>query len=91
MISTAIEGSDRSRLARAASDAYRAWRMECAAASDAYRCWADAFEADSHVAWHSYEAALVREQRASSLYADLAQQVEDLASGDFEPGADLAA
>jgi hypothetical protein len=71
--------------------AYRDWRDECSAVSDAYRCWADAGEPGSKQAWQRYEAALEREQRASLLYADLAQQVGDLASPDFEPTTGLAA
>src|SRR3982074_1045182 len=88
MIPGGTSGRHRRRLVRAAVDAYHDWRDECSAASDAYRRWADAGEAGSKLAWQVYEAALEREQRASSLYADLAQQVADLPPCDFELGTD---
>jgi hypothetical protein len=72
-------------------DAYLDWRDQCAAVSDAYRCWADAGEADAAPAWRAYEAALDREERASALYADLVRDVDDLAVGNGERGAELAA
>jgi hypothetical protein len=56
-------------------DAYRDWQDECSAVSGAYCSWADASEADAATAWQAYEAALDREDRASSIYSELIQQV----------------
>jgi hypothetical protein len=80
MISSGLHDTHRRTLIRATMDAYRDWCQECSAASAAYRCWAHAAEPEWQEAWQVYDAALDREQRASSLYADLVAQVAELDS-----------
>jgi hypothetical protein len=85
MTSNAIlETPRRRRLVTAAMDAYLDWRDECAGVSDAYRLWADADEADVASAWWAYEAALDREERASSVYDEAVQRIGDLAAPESE-------
>jgi hypothetical protein len=85
MISNEIlETPRRRRMVNAAMDAYLDWRDECAGVSDAYRLWADADEADVAPAWWAYEAALDREERASSLYDEAVQRIGDLAAPEPE-------
>ena len=59
------------RLVDAATDAYVAWREECAEVWDAYERWAHAPEIDAAGAFVAYRAALDREQSASRASADL--------------------
>ena len=86
MISRGLHGAHGRTVAQAAMDAYRDWCQQCSEVSAAYRCWADADESEWQRAWKVYEVALDREQRASSLYADLVEQVADLDGRRFQRG-----
>jgi hypothetical protein len=61
----------RQRLVDEVMDAYLGWREECLAVDDAYRRWAMASAADAALAFAAYRSALVREEQASHVYADL--------------------
>jgi hypothetical protein len=56
-------------------EAYVDWREESAAVWDAYERWDWASAADARLAFAAYCAAVDREERASSVYADLARRL----------------
>jgi hypothetical protein len=58
-----------------ALDAYMAWREECAAVRAAYLTWTRGGAPEAAPAFDAYAAALDREERAATLYADLARRV----------------
>ena len=62
-------------------DAYVDWREESGAVWDAYERWESAPAADARLAFAAYWAAVDREERASSVYADLAMRL----IGDMPP------
>jgi hypothetical protein len=75
---TNIDGRERKRLARTATDAYVAWRNECAAVTEAYRCWADAGDNEEATLWEAYESALEREEHTSMAYIELTNRMAEL-------------
>jgi hypothetical protein len=71
-------GRERKRLARSATDAYVAWRNECAAVTEAYRCWADAANDEEATLWEAYENALEREEHISMAYVEVTDEIAEL-------------
>jgi hypothetical protein len=59
------------QLVDAATDAYVAWREECAGVWEAYERWTHADDIDVAGAFAAYRAALDREESASHAYAEL--------------------
>lgn len=59
--------------------AYNQWRGECAVVGNAYRRWLGASVAEKPVAFHEYNAALDREERAARCYARLMDRAGHLA------------
>ncbi|HTE63569.1 MAG TPA: hypothetical protein VK631_24650 [Solirubrobacteraceae bacterium] len=55
-------------------DAYVEWREECAEVEVAYLRWSIASPTDALLAFAAYVAALDREDRASSSYAEVIQR-----------------
>lgn len=70
--------SHRRQMVDDAMDAYVAWREECGRVWDAYRRCLSTVRADAALAFPAYVAALDREERASEVYADLINQLDDL-------------
>src|ERR1700676_5712999 len=77
----------RRRLVYAAMEAYVGWCDEGKAVRDAYRRWTSAGETDAALAFHTYAAALDREEHASEVYARLIQRVGLFLSPEDRPGA----
>jgi hypothetical protein len=70
-------------------DAYVEWREECAEVEYAYGRWSTAPPADAALAFAAYVAALDREDRASTSYAEVSRRAAGLSEG--VPPAQLAA
>lgn len=82
--------SSRQRLVQSTLNAYLDWRRQCGSVTIAYQHWADSPDrAAAEIAWETYRAALDLEERASALYASLAEQLGTLSAGDLRPGPSL--
>ncbi len=66
-----MKRQSRKELLDEAVDAYVDWREESTGVWDAYERWRRAPAADAPFAYSAYCAAVDREERASSVYADL--------------------
>jgi hypothetical protein len=66
----------RPELIDAMMDLYVDWREECITLRKAYERWSSVRLAERELAFAAYRAALDREDRASSIYADLVKSVE---------------
>jgi hypothetical protein len=75
---TDTDSRERKRLARAATDAYVAWRNECAAVTEAYRCWTDAAHDEEATLWEAYESALEREEHIAMAYVEVTDRIAEL-------------
>jgi hypothetical protein len=54
---------------------YAGWREESRAVQGAYECWAGAEPRERALAWHAYQAALDREERAAHAYRACAERI----------------
>jgi hypothetical protein len=73
-----------------AADAFMDWREESVALEDAYRRWVTADELDAELAFAAYGAGLDREERASTVYAELVSRVDKALSGGLTPELEFA-
>jgi hypothetical protein len=64
-------------------DVYVNWREECAALAVAYKHWSNVPTAERGLAFAAYQAALDREERASSAYAERIDRVAVSLDGDL--------
>ena len=68
-------------LVESAIAAYAQWRGQSAAVRTAYRRWAAASVAERRAAFEDYSAALDREERAATRYAELLSRAGHLQMG----------
>ena len=68
----------RQALLASTAAAYADWRHECAAVRSAYRRWLAASKPNEAFAFHWYECALIREERAAGVYARMVKRAGHL-------------
>jgi hypothetical protein len=68
----------RERLVDQAIESYVEWREECATIEVAYRCWSSERGTERSMSFAAYTAALDREERAATVYADAVGRVKRL-------------